>query len=83
MRQNERHRVRNKGRRTTLKTQVRKFLDALLGKDAAIAEKELRATAKALDRTASKRTIHRNTAARRKSRLAKRLNAMKKAGAKA
>ena len=82
MRQNERRRVRNKARRTTLKTQIRKFLDALIGKDTATAEKELRATAKALDRTASKRTIHPNTAARRKSRLTKRLNAAK-AGAKA
>jgi small subunit ribosomal protein S20 len=79
MRQNVKRRARNRARLSTLKTQVRRLTEALTSKDAATAEKEFRATVKALDRTATKRTIHRNTAARRKSRLARRVNALKTA----
>lgn len=79
MRQNAKRRATNKARKTVLKGEVRKFVDVLATKDVAAAEKEYRKTAKALDQTAAKGTIHRNTAARRKSRLAKRLHALKTA----
>lgn len=77
MRQNVKRRARNKARKSVLKTEIRKLNDALAAKDIATAEKEFRVATQALDRTAAKRTIHPNTAARRKSRLAKRLNALK------
>ena len=51
--------------------------DALAGKDVAKAQSALVETIAVLDRAANKRTIHPNTAARRKSRLAKRLNVLK------
>lgn len=80
-RQNLRRAERNKARRSVLKTSVRKVRDAIQGKDAGMAEKAYREAAQVLDRGANRKTIHRNTAARRKSRLAKQLNALK-AGAK-
>ncbi len=45
--------------------------------DLAKAEQELRGATAILDRVAGKRTIHPNTAARRKSLLARRLNALR------
>ena len=68
---------RNKARRTKIKTVLRKFDDAASKKDASAAEKVFREAAALVDRSANRRTIHRNTAARRKSRMAKRVNAMK------
>lgn len=77
MRQNVKRRARNKARKTVLKTQVRKLTDAIANKDASTAEKELRQAVRLLDQNSKKRTIHRNTAARRTSRLTKRFNALK------
>ena len=56
--------------------------DALVAKDADAAERALREATKVLDRNATRGTVHRNTAARRKSRLSKQINALRKAGAK-
>ena len=44
------------------------------------AEAELQKTVSRLDKVASKHTIHKNTASRRRSRLTLRLNALKAAG---
>lgn len=77
-RQNSVRRERNRSRRAAVKTQVRKFLDAVHEKDAAKAAKEFQATAKILDKTAAKGTLHKKTASRKKSRMARRLNALAK-----
>jgi small subunit ribosomal protein S20 len=77
IRQNETNRQRNQARRSVLKTQIRKFEDALKSKDVAKAEEEFRKTTKKLDQVASTSTLHKNAASRTKSRLAKRLNAVK------
>jgi small subunit ribosomal protein S20 len=77
IRQNEKRRTVNRTRRTTVKTAVRKFLDVVQGGDAQAAEQAYRKASKTLDQTAAKGTLHRNAAARRKSRLAKRLGALK------
>ena len=69
-RQNERRRVRNKATRSELKTHSKKVHSA---PDAETAATELRAASQALDRAASAGSIHKRTAARRKSRLAKTL----------
>jgi small subunit ribosomal protein S20 len=69
--------ARNKARKSAVKTQIRKFEDALKEEDLAAAETEYRKTAKALDQTASTSAMHKNAASRKKSRLAKRLNAAK------
>jgi len=76
VRQNDRNRERNRARKAELKTETRKFLDAVRDGDADQAGKTLRNVSKKLDQVAAKGTLHRNTAARRKSRLAKRLNAV-------
>jgi small subunit ribosomal protein S20 len=76
MRQSRKLQVVNRARRSRVKTQVKKVLQAISGGDRGAAEQQLRAAAKLLDQTAAKGTIHRNAAARKKSRLAKRLAAM-------
>jgi len=76
MRQNQKRHARNRVRKSRLKTQVRKLTDAIGSGDADAARTEYRRTAKLLDQTAAKGTIHRKTADRRKSRLAKRVAAM-------
>lgn len=79
IRQNAVARAKNQSRRSAVKTQVRKFEEALKAKDLSKAEEELRLATKKLDQTASTTTMHKKTAARRKSRLAKKLNAAKAA----
>ena len=64
-------------RRSALKTQIRKFEDALKAKDFTKAEEELRKATKKLDQVACTSTLHKNAASRTKSRLAKRLNVAK------
>ena len=74
-RQNLRNRERNRAVKSDLKTQVRKLLDAISAGDAAKAKDELRAVARKADRAAASKTIHKNRAARIKSRLSARLKA--------
>ena len=71
-RQNEVRRVRNRAVRTELKTRVKNALQAAeAGEDAP----EAAAIAMSrIDRAANRGVLHRNTAARRKARLQKRLN---------
>ena len=70
-RQNETARVRNKSVRSELKTRSRTALEAAETGNAAEAEKALRDAHKRIDMAASKGLLHKKTAARRKSRLAK------------
>ncbi|MEK6441987.1 MULTISPECIES: 30S ribosomal protein S20 [unclassified Pseudonocardia] len=73
---NEKARQRNKAVKSSVKTAVRRFREAL---DAGDGEKALelqKAAAKALDKAASKGVIHKNQAANRKSALAKRAKAV-------
>ena len=63
---------RNRAVRSELKTRV-KQAEAAVGTDESDAA--IRAAAKRIDSAASKGIIHKNTAARRKSRLMKRINA--------
>ena len=68
-------------RKRRIKAQVKSFLKAVQDQDVKTAEAEYRKTCGILDKVACTSSIHRNTAARRKSRLAKRLNALKAATA--
>ncbi len=74
-RQNERNRMRNRSRKAAIKTEARKFLDAIHDGDLDAARERFRLVTKRLDQTAAKGALHRNTAARKKSRLAAKLNA--------
>lgn len=72
-RQNEKRRLRNKAVRSELKTRTRRVVVAAEhGEDT---EALLRLAIKRLDKAASKGVIHKNEAARRKSRLYRRLAA--------
>ena len=64
-----------------LKTQVKEFVTALGHTDVDKAKEVFRKTVQRLDKTAAKRTIHKNAASRKRSRLTKRLNAAVKAKA--
>ena len=78
MRQDAVKHARNLWRKRRIKDQVKSFLSAVHDNDAAKAEDEFRKTCGLLDKIACTGTIHKNTAARRKSRLSRRLAAMKK-----
>ena len=73
--QNERNRTRNRFRKSVIKTETRKFLDALQEGDLEKAKELHREVTKKIDQVASKGTLHRNTASRRKAVLSRRLNA--------
>lgn len=79
VRQNSKHRALNTWRKRQIRDQVKSFLKAIQNQDAKAAEQEYRKTCGILDKVSCTSTIHRNTAARRKSRLARRLNALKAA----
>ena len=74
-RQNERNRKRNRARKSEIKTETRKLLDAIHAGDVHAAQHQFSRVTKRLDQVAAKTTMHRNAAARKKSRLAKKLNA--------
>lgn len=63
----------NRSRRSQIKTARRKTLAATLAGDSAGARKALSETASLVDRAAKGSTLHKRTAARIKSRLAKRV----------
>ena len=85
VRQNLKRRARNRARKDQIKESVKGFTAALTTGKLDVAETELRKAVQKLDRVAGKGTIHKNTAARKRSRLTKRLNAAKaaKGGTKA
>jgi len=74
MRQNEKRRLRNSAVRSKMKGAVKTARMALEKGQATVAQSEIRRAAVTVDTAASKGVIHRNTAARMKSRLARRLN---------
>lgn len=80
IRSSERKRIRNKPVRTALKTYVRSAVAQInAGASEDSAEAVVRAIS-ALDKAAGKGIIHRNQAARRKSRLMSKLNRLNAAG---
>lgn len=81
VRQNIKRRALNNWRKHRVKSQIKSFLGAVQEKDTPAAETEFRKVCSVLDKVASTSTMHKNTASRRKSRLARRLNEMKSAGA--
>ena len=73
-RQNEARRQRNKSGRSFLKTKVKRFEEAIEAGEGDTAREALQVVSRELDKAAGKGIIHRNKAATKKSRLAKRLN---------
>jgi small subunit ribosomal protein S20 len=69
-RQSLKHRAANRSAKTRIRTAERKLEEALEAKDKAAAEALLKTCAQELDSAATSGVIHRNMAARKKSRLA-------------
>ncbi|HLF69536.1 MAG TPA: 30S ribosomal protein S20 [Actinomycetota bacterium] len=71
---NEKRRVRNRNVSTALRTYVKRFNQAVEGGDSDTARTALQFASRQLDKAASKGVIHANSAANRKSAMAKTLN---------
>ena len=78
VRQSAARNARNLWRKRRVKNDMSDFLKAVAAGDAAAAEKEMRKAARTLDKVAATGTIHKNTAARRKSRMAAKVASLKK-----
>ena len=69
----EKKTMKNKAIKSALKTQVKKFLNAVEAGDKELATKLFPETVAAIDAAASKGVIHKNNANHRKAKLAKQL----------
>ncbi len=76
IRTNEKRRVRNQDVKSELKTLVRKTREAVDAGDQEKAEETLHIASRKLDKAVSKGVIHKNQAANRKSKLAKRVQSI-------
>ncbi|MEX3017503.1 30S ribosomal protein S20 [Gymnodinialimonas hymeniacidonis] len=75
-RQNERRFAVNKARRSRIRTHLRKVEEAIASGDQAAAAEALKTAQPELMRGVTKGVLHKNTAARKMSRLASRVKAM-------
>ncbi len=71
LRQNEKRRLHNRSAKSDMRTQIRRVRDAVKAGDNEQAQTEFRVAQKKIDQAASKNLIHKNAAARTKSRLVK------------
>ncbi len=69
VRQNEKRRAVNRSNRSDLRTQIKKLRTALAASDKNQSQELLTPTVSAIDKAVNKGVLHRNTAARYKSRL--------------
>ena len=81
IRQNAKKRAINRTHKSQIKTQIKRLEAALSSGNIETATEQFRLVAKKLDKVAATSTMHKRTAARKKSRLAKKLNALIKAKA--
>ncbi len=79
MRQNAKRRMRNRMVRAKTRTFIKKANDTIAAGDPSAAVEAVQAAMSQLDRAAQKGVVHPNNADRRKSRLAKKLVALKQA----
>ena len=75
-RQAEKHRQHNAGRRSMMRTELKKVLAAIDAGDKSAAEGAFKTAAPLLDSLANKGLIHKNKAARHKSRLNAKIRAL-------
>ena len=73
---NERNRVRNQAVKTRVKNVAKKVLAAIEAGDKAVALEALSVAYKELDKAVTKGVMKKNTASRKKSRLAAKVNAL-------
>jgi small subunit ribosomal protein S20 len=70
-RQSQKRRARNQAVRTRVKSAVKKVRETLEGGELAAAQDAFKKAARVIDQASSKGVVHRNTASRKISRLAK------------
>jgi small subunit ribosomal protein S20 len=75
-RQNDKQRSHNMALRSEFRTAVKKVRKAILGGDKAAAQAQLQASVSVIDSIADKRIVHKNKAARDKSRLSAAIKSM-------
>ena len=73
---NERNRVRNQAVKTRVKTMIKKVLAAVEAKEIEAAKAALTVAFKELDKAVTKGVLKKNTASRKKSRLAVKVNSL-------
>ncbi|MCL4440116.1 30S ribosomal protein S20 [Desulforamulus profundi] len=66
--------IRNASIKSAVKTAIRKYEEALVNASQELAQAALRKALVALDKAVTKGVLHKNAAARKKSRLTKRFN---------
>ena len=77
VRQTEKRRARNRARKTLIRDVVKDYTTALTAGDVAKATELLPKVVSRLDKVAATSTLHKKTASRKRSRLAKKLNVLK------
>ncbi|MGN6367396.1 MAG: 30S ribosomal protein S20 [Phycisphaerae bacterium] len=76
VRQNAKRRLQNRDRKREIRLELKKIQSVIASGDKNAATTELKAAQKVLDRISTRGGIHKKTAARRKSRLARQINAL-------
>lgn len=79
IRQSEKRRLRNRSYKSKIKTLTKKFIAAVNSGDLSVAEESFKTVSREILKISTKGVIHKNQAARRVSRLAKKLNSLKSA----
>jgi small subunit ribosomal protein S20 len=74
IRTNNKAQARNRSERSAIKTAIRRFRDAVTSGDSTKIAEELRLASKSLDTAVSKGVLHQNSAANKKSAMAKAAN---------
>ena len=77
VRQNAKHKVINRARKSAVKTQIKGLVTALDGGNKKAAVEQFKVIVKQLDKVSAKGTIHKKKAARLKSRMARKINKLK------
>ncbi len=75
-RQADKHRARNFGLRSKVRTYIKRVSEAIERQDKSSAEQAYREAVRAIDQVVSRGVLHANAAARRKSRLSARIRAL-------
>lgn len=76
VRQNEKRRLVNRSNKSRVRTQVKKLRSALSASDKSLSQELLNPTISIIDKAVNKGILHKNTAARYKSRLTAHVNGL-------
>jgi small subunit ribosomal protein S20 len=80
LRQSEKSRVHNQSQKSSMKTHIKKVVQAINEGDAEAAKKEMPTAMKKIDKAVKRNLIHKNEGSRRISRLSKKIDQLGKKG---